>query len=673
MRYRVGNQSTSFKRCVWLGLLATVPLFYQVHGQERDVPDAQADRVAEFRLEATDGRKISLAVNKDDQLTVVCFLGIECPLAKLYAPRLAALAKEYSDRSVRFIGVNSNQQDSMQEFTEFAAGQNIKFDCVKDYDNVVADLWRVTRTPEVVVVDQDLKVKYRGRIDDQYLPGVARNKPQREDLRLALDELLAGKQVTVSITKPEGCLLGRIKKPVANATVTYADQVSRILQSNCLECHRDGEIGPFSMEEYEEVVGWADMMLETIDNGRMPPWHAADSPRKFRNERRLSESDKQLIRQWVADGAPLGDRQRLPAKKVFTTGWRLPREPDLVVEMSDRPFQIPADGTVEYQYFVVDPGFEKDKWVSAAEVIPGSRSVVHHSIVFIRPPDGASVRGVGWLAAYVPGQKNLEFSPQMARRIPAGSKLVFQQHYTPNGSDQKDLTKIGLVFADEADVKEELLTLIALDQQFEVRPNERDHTVEAALPWFPRNGRLLSISPHMHYRGKSFVAAMTTRQQENLLTVPNYDFNWQHIYEFVEPISLQEVEELTIAVTFDNSAENPFNPDPSQYVTWGDQTWEEMAIGFFNVAVSRENDAAVGNGEANTDPASDANMPNKVETERIVKSFFDRFDGNGDGVIVRNELPMSIAHWAFEDYDQNYDAELTREEIRQQVEDRLRD
>ena len=143
-----------------------------------------------------------------------------------------------------------------------------------------------------------------------------------------------------------------------------------------------------------------------------------------------------------------------------------------------------------------------------------------------------------------------------------------------------------MVFADEADVKEELLTLIALDQQFEVQPHEPSHTVEAALPWFPKNGRLLSISPHMHYRGKSFVAEMTTPQREVLLNVPNYDFNWQHIYEFAEPVSLEQVKELTIAVTFDNSRDNPFNPDPGQYVTWGDQTWDEMMIGYFNLALA---------------------------------------------------------------------------------------
>ncbi len=635
------------------------------------------DQVAEFELPSINGKTISLRQHDEYQLTVICFLGVECPLAKLYAPRLAGLAEDFSSRQVRFIGVSSNQQDSRQEFAEFVAQQKISFLCGKDYDNVLADRCGVTRTPEVIVVDKRLKIRYRGRIDDQYLPGVARGKPQREDLRCALEELLAGKSVTVAKTKPEGCLLGRIKKPVADATVTFADQVSRILQKHCLECHREGEIGPFSMEDYEEVVGWADMIVETIDNGRMPPWHAASLPRSFRNERQLSEPERQLIRQWVAEGAPFGDPIQLPAEKIFTAGWRLPHEPDLVVEMSQQDFQIPADGTVEYQYFVVDPGFEEDVWISAAEVVPGNRSVVHHSIVFIRPPDGTPIRGVGWLAAYVPGQKNIEFDPKMARRIPAGSKLVFQQHYTPNGRAQEDKTKIGLVFAEAAEVQEELLTLIALNQQFEIQPHQPNCTVEAALPWFPENGRLLSISPHMHYRGKSFVAEMISSkraaplEREILLQVPDYDFNWQHNYEFTEPVLLDSVDELKIAVTFDNSSENPFNPNPGQYVTWGDQTWEEMAIGFFNFAVPRRPFETHGSASSDGDRAFVADAGLRTRIDQTVAEFFDRFDGNQDGIIRRSELPLSIAHGAFRDYDKDRDDGLTREEIRQQVEDRL--
>ena len=652
-----------------------------------------------------DGNSISLNKSGEAKFTVVCFLGNECPLAKLYAPRLQNLADEFNGPSVRFIGVNSNRQDSLEEFAGFVSDRKLSFDCCKDYDNKVADQFEIKRTPEVVVIDRDLKIRYRGRVDDQYSPGVARSKPKREDLRIALRELLGGNPVTKPVTLAEGCLLGRVKTPTLNAnSITYAKEVSRILQRNCVECHREGEIGPFAMEEYEEVVGWADMIMETVDNGRMPPWHADPAHGAFANERRMPATDKEALREWVAAGAPFGNKADLPGELTFTTGWRLPREPDLVVTMRDRAFHIPADGTVEYQYFVVDPGFKEEKWISAAEVLPGNRSVVHHSIVFIRPPDGVQFRGVGWLGAYVPGQKNLEYKPDRARRVPAGSKLVFQQHYTPNGSAADDKTKIGIVFANETDIKEELITLIALDQQFEIKPHVPNHTVHAVLPSIPNQGKLLSISPHMHFRGSAFSAELESNSRseleststnktapdssisnvdsaakmdssEILLNVPHYDFNWQHTYQFKEPIILKQSDRLTIAVTFDNSEANPFNPDPAQFVTWGDQTWEEMAIGFFDVSIPKDppeksiRDTVVVNGK----PLAEKLTPEvQQKTEKFVAAFFERFDKNKDGTVQSDELPLSTAGWGYRHYDSDGVKGLSRDEIFDQAKRRFR-
>ena len=624
---------------------------------------------------------VSLKKLSQAKFTVVCFLGVECPLAKLYAPRLQQLAGEFSEQSIRFIGINSNRQDSLEEFANFIDDRQLTFECCKDYDNKIADQFAIKRTPEIVVLDSNLKIRYRGRVDDQYSPGVARSKPQREDLRLALQELLAGKPVTEPITLAEGCLLGRIKTPIENgSSVTYAKEVSRILQRNCIECHREGEIGPFAMDEYEEVVGWADMILETVDNGRMPPWNADPAHGNFANARKISDPDKELLREWVDAGAPFGDKADLPEQPTFTTGWRLPREPDLVITMRDRAFHVPADGTVEYQYFVVDPGFKEDKWISAAEVLPGNRSVVHHSIVFIRPPDGVQFRGIGWLGAYVPGQKNLEYKPDRARRVPAGSKLVFQQHYTPNGSAAEDQTKIGIVFADQAEVKEELVTLVALNQQFEIKPHESDVTVEASLRSIPKRAKLLSISPHMHFRGSAFAAELKsanlqpasndqqtteTANSEILLSVPEYDFNWQHTYQLQEPIALKPTDRLKIKVTFDNSESNPFNPDPTQFVTWGDQTWEEMAIGFFDVSTPIDPPETTSVEVVSETPTVVKAIAPRVkkETDKFVETFFERFDKNQDGIVARAELPLATSGWAYHRLNSDGVAGLSRKEI----------
>ena len=615
------------------------------------IVDKVTAQVDSFSLSSIDGSKLTVEpVEPTDktELTVLFFSGIECPLAKLYAPRVASLAKEYS-KSTRFFGISSNQQDSAEEFKQFVVEHKIEFPCGKDFNNVVADQYQVKRTPEVIVLDREFEIRYRGRIDDQYSPGIARNSFKRQDLKIAIDELLAGKNVSQPKTDPEGCLLGRIKKPVETPTVTYANQISRIFQANCNQCHRTGEIGPFVLDDFEEAVGWGDMIVETIDNGRMPPWHADPNHGSFANDRRMSETDKDLVRQWVEDGTPFGDAADLPEKQTFTAGWRLPKAPDLVIPMRDRPFTIPADGSVDYQYFVVDPKFKEDKWISAVEVIPGNRSVVHHSIVFIRPPDGERLPDIGWLGAYVPGQNSTGYSASRARFVPAGSKLVFQQHYTPTGIEQTDLTKVGLIFADENEVTQELQTYMAIDQDFEIKPNDPKHVVNVRLRNLPRNGTLLSISPHMHFRGKSFTAKLKTKSKssEILLSVPKYDFNWQHIYQLSEPMPLSDIRSITADIVFDNSSANPFNPDPSKYVTWGDQTWEEMAIGFFNISVPRKPvekkiEQLSDEVQALAKAAQAKQVKLQAKIDKFVKDYFERFDANKDGTIMRDELPLSV-------------------------------
>ena len=606
-------------------------------------------QVESFNLSALDGTKLTIEPTDEAKLTVLLFTGVECPLAKLYAPRVAALANKYS-KSTRFFGISSNQQDSSEEFKQFIADHKIEFPCGKDFNNVVADQFEIKRTPEVIVLDQEFKIRYRGRVDDQYSPGISRSAVKRQDLKIAIDELLAGKPVSQPKTAPQGCLLGRVKQPVKSPTVTYANQISRIFQANCNQCHRVGEIGPFVLNDFEEAVGWGDMIVEVIDNGRMPPWHADPNHGSFLNDRRMDEADKDLIRQWVNDGTPFGDAADLPEKQTYTAGWRLPKQPDLVLPMQKRPFTVPADGSIDYQYFVVDPKFTEDKWVSAVEVIPGNRSVVHHSIVFIRPPNGKKLPDIGWLGAYVPGQQSIDFSASRARFVPAGSKFVFQQHYTPNGSEQTDLTKVGLIFADENEVTQQLQTFMAIDRKFEIKPNDPNHVVHIRLNKIPRNGTLLSISPHMHFRGKSFTAKFKSKSDgatDILLSVPEYDFNWQHIYQLSEPLPLSDVGSITVDIVFDNSSQNPFNPDPEKYVTWGDQTWEEMAIGFFDVSVPRETKVskaeqtpAVVEAEADAERKKQAKLQAKID--KTVADFFERFDANKDDIISRDELPLAL-------------------------------
>ncbi|MEX0703714.1 MAG: redoxin domain-containing protein [Planctomycetales bacterium] len=625
---------------------------------EADANGILGRKIESFTLKDYRGKEHALDDFADKPAVVLAFLGTECPLAKLYAPRLERLAREYGPRGVAFLGVNANRQDSITEVAAHARVHGLTFPVVKDLGNKLADACGAERTPEVFVLGKDRTIVYRGRIDDQYGVGYARHEPTRHDLQLALDQLLAGEKIAVAETEAAGCLIGRVRESDEQGAVTYSNQIARILQKNCVECHRAGEIAPFELTEYEEVAGWAEMILEVVEEGRMPPWHASPEFGHFANARRLTDDEKRLIRDWVAAGAPAGDPADLPAPREFVTGWQLSRAPDVVIAMSEKPYQVPAEGTVRYQYFTVDPGFTEDQWIQAAEVQPGNRAVVHHVLLAVRTPSGQRDRGPGeFLTAYVPGLRFGEYPPGMAKRVPAGSKLLFQVHYTPNGSPQEDVSRVGLIFADEKQLTHRVVTTLAVQPRLDIPPGEGNYRTEATSQAARTDVLLLGMSPHMHLRGKSFryEAVYPDRRRETLLDVPAYDFNWQTSYRLVEPLSLPAGTRMHCVAHFDNSADNLANPDPAQRVRWGDQTWEEMMIGYFDIAIPL---AAERPAEKQPKPAEAA----KADDEAQAKRLLVRFDGDGDGKIARSEIPEQAAA-LFDRLDRDGDDVVTLEEL----------
>lgn len=617
-------------------------------------------QIESFTLQDFRGKEHSLSDFSDRRLVVVAFLGTECPLAKLYAPRLSALAAEYKSRGVAVVGIDANQQDSLTELAAYARRHEVSFPLLKDAGNRVADQFGATRTPEVFLLDAGRRIAYHGRIDDQYGVGFSREAPERQDLREAIYQLLVGRPIEIAYAPPVGCLIGRVREPNDDSPVTYSNQIARLLNKHCVECHRDDEIAPFALSNYDEVVGWAGMLEEVVRTQRMPPWHADPAHGHFANERLMAAEEKALLYEWVRQGAPEGDPAELPPPPEFVTGWRLPREPDLVIPIRDKPFVVPAEGTVEYQYFALDPKFTEDKWVSAADVVPGERSVVHHVIVFISPPQERSRRGIGLLAAYVPGQQSMQLPPGQARLIPAGSKLVFQMHYTPVGSEKRDLTKVGLVFADPETITEEVVTLVALDEKFEIPPRAANHCVDAVRDNWPTGSKLLAMGPHMHLRGKSFrfEGVWPDGRRETLLDIPHYDFNWQTVYELSEPLPLEDGFAIECVAHFDNSARNLVNPDPSAAVRWGDQTWDEMMIAFFEVSVPRGSWQM-----APRRPPPELTDADRADARKFAREFLRRFDTNGDGRIARKEAPRTFSQFGFWRFDADGDQIVTEEEI----------
>lgn len=614
----------------------------------------------------------------ENQATAVCFLGTECPMARSYAAKLSAMQMEFDDQ-LHVVGVMSNRQDSVEDVQSYVKSLDVEFDVVIDPQNKIADRFGATRTPEVFLLDDELKLRYHGRVDDQYAPSVARGKADREDLKIAIGELLSGKVVSVKETRALGCLIGKVKDSrtqVADNEITFGEHVLPVLERNCIECHKSGEIGPFAMDSYDEVAGWADTMLETIDDGRMPPWHADPSVESFANSRHMPDADKQIFRDWIAGGAKEGKPVEFElSETVEGEVWEFAQKPDMVLKMRERPFVVPKDGVVEYQYFVVDPKFEEDKWIRATQVIPGSRDVVHHCIVFVRPPDGSRFSGVGWIAGYTPGQKSPGLAEGKARFVPAGSKFVFQMHYTPTGIKREDITKLGLVFADEAEVSHEVFSIAAVEQEFEIPPHAQNHVVHSSYSALPAEGELLAITPHMHYRGKSFFVksrmagkAGAADEERPLLNVPNYDFNWQHTYKFSSPKPLSEIDSLEIEAAFDNSSGNPFNPNPEEWVLWGDQTWEEMSVAFFEIAVPRKkaSDRKRRRSDKELSPEDEAKV------EKYIARALKSMDANKDGIIQEAEGSIVVRHFNFGRFDLNGDGEATQDELRTVAERRYR-
>ena len=506
------------------------------------------------------------------------------------------LAKRYESKGVVFWGIAPNRQDAVTEIAAYARIHEIEFPILKDLKQAISDRVGATRTPEVVVLDKDRVIRYRGRIDDQYGFQENRNyqlpEPRVTDLAVALDAILADKKVTVSDTDAPGCLIGRDLEPVVDSDVTYTNQIARIMNDNCVFCHRAGQIAPFTLTSYDDVAGWASMIEEVVRLQRMPPWHANEQFGHFKNDARLSDDDKATIAKWVANGAPEGDPNDLPEPPEFTEGWMI-SEPDQVIAMRDEPYKVPATGTVEYQMFVVDPGWKEDKWITEIEPRPGNPAVVHHILIFVLAPDGNVVGGVGdgndFLGAFAPGLRPEALVDGLARFVPAGSKLVFQLHYTPNGSEQEDLSYCGFVFTEPDKVKKEVRVTSAVNAVFEIPPGEGDFPV-AARYVFIDDTNLLTLMPHMHLRGKAFRYEVTypNGKKEVLLDVPNYDFGWQTNYRLAEPKFMPRGTRMDCYARFDNSEDNLNNPDPTASVRFGDQTWEEMMIGFFEATPAHQ-------------------------------------------------------------------------------------
>ena len=394
---------------------------------------------------------------------------------------------------------------------------------------------------------------------------------------------------------------------------TFDRDVLPILQRNCQTCHRPGEIGPMSLLTYADARPWAKAIKEQVLTRSMPPWFADTDHARFANDRRLSERDIRSIIDWVDGGAPEGDPRDKPVPVTWRNGWNI--RPDKVFQMRT-PYAIPEKRMLDYVYIVLPTGFTRDVWVKAAEVRPSARDVVHHVLAVVRPPGSQWMKearpyipyapptgqpdsnnpqlqpanmSYEYLAGYSPGMQPERFDGQdSAKLIPAGSDIVLQLHYTPNGKRSlEDVTKVGLTLA-ETPPRKRFMSAVAASSRWEIAPGDPNAEGRASLV-FGEPVTLVSIQPHMHVRGKDMTIGVLypNGNSETLLRVVHYDFRWQIIYYLAKPLALPQGTRIEVVGHWDNSVNNPYNPDPTATVRFGYQSFEEMLSAAMGVLIDR--------------------------------------------------------------------------------------
>ncbi|HSH92881.1 MAG TPA: EF-hand domain-containing protein [Roseimicrobium sp.] len=547
-------------------------------------------RIPDFTFTDINGKSSKLSEYQGKSTLVIAMTGTTCPVAKRYVPTLAQLEKEYTGKNVRFLFVDPIASDDVKDMKS----QNLAGRYVHDKDSQIAKTLAAHTSTEVFVIDAARTLVYRGAVDDQYGLGYSRDEARHHHLKDALGAILESKRPEIVATTAPGCALESADAPAlasGKENVTFHNRISRIVQENCQECHRKGGVAPFALETIEDVKSHAGMIRKQVERGLMPPWFAAPPAAgehtPWMNDRSLSPADKADLVQWLGSDKPTGNPADAPLARQFPGEWIIGK-PDLIVQLP-QPVAIKATGTMPYQNITVETGLTEDRWIQSLEVQPTAREVVHHVLVFVRPPKAGTgkesfnderAERQGFFAAYVPGTSTQLFPDGFARKLPTGSRLHFQIHYTPNGKATQDQVRIGMRFTPEE--PQQIMHVAGIANTFlNIPAGAADH-VETASLRVPVDVHVSKFMPHMHLRGKAVKYEVTfpDGKTRTLLDVPRYDFNWQLGYTLSEPIRIPAGSLIKVTAVFDNSANNPANPDPTRVVHWGPQTFDEMLLGY---------------------------------------------------------------------------------------------
>jgi hypothetical protein len=560
---------------------------------------------------ATNGKRTDLAAVAGSRATVLIFIGMNCPISNRYAPEMAGIANTYRTRGVQVALVYANAGVERTAALQHARTYGLTgARLLLDPNQELADAVGATLTPEAYVLDAGGTVRYHGRIDDRFVDrGQPRaTGPTTHDLRDALDAVLAGRPVPTPSVGAVGCVIERADSRVPDAP-TYAD-VAPILQKSCQSCHRAGEIGPMPLESYADAKRWAANIAAVTGSKFMPPWKPVAGHGEFVGERRLTDAQIATLKKFAAAGAPSGDSANVPPAPHFPHGWRL-GTPDLVLTMPEQ-WHVPADTRDVYRCFVLPTNLKEDKEVVGVEYRAGNKAVVHHILAFIddtgraREKDaqdpgpgytsfgGPGFLPIGTLGGWAPGNLPQFLPDGVGRPLPAGSDIVLQVHYHADGKPEDDITSIGLYFAKKP-VTKQYRALPVIARKLDIPAGEANYTATRTMT-VPFDVTVLSVTPHMHLLGHTFemTAALPDGTVKPLIKIDDWDFKWQDTYTFREPLHLPKGTKVTLTASYDNSTGNPHNPsNPPRRVTWGEETTDEMCVGFLSFVADNENDPLI--------------------------------------------------------------------------------
>lgn len=521
---------------------------------------------------------------------VLVHVNTTCPVAQRYLPVLKALEKEYRAKNVQFLAVNEGAEDSILAVASQAVKHEMEFPFVKDFGGVAAASLGVTRTPEVVVLDADRRIRYRGRIDDQYRLGGTKAEPSRRDLAEALDAVLSGKEVAVKETPVDGCPITRVEAlGGVGGKVTFADDVAPILQKSCVNCHRPGTSAPFSLVTYQNARAHADAIVEVTGEGRMPPWFASEEYGHFSNRPTLSTEEKEKIARWVRTGMEIGTESKLPKMPPPAKPedkWLIGK-PDLI--LSAPKDTLPATGLIDYKYPILPASqtiklpyvFAQDTWMQGVQILPDNPRTVHHcNMAYLIPTE--QPRKSHFITGTVPGGSPMILNDNIAFLIPKGAILVLQTHYVTTGKEEKCQISVGFKYASGL-VQKQLRHELLDDHRFAIPPGAPAQPVKSSKV-LDRDAEGVALFVHMHLRGRdmTFHAKRPDGKDETLLMVPNYNFDWQIPYRWSPgQMRFPKGTKIECLAHYDNSTFNPYNPDPNATVRYGQQSHEEMLNGFF--------------------------------------------------------------------------------------------